>query len=379
MKSIIIFGAGKFGKMALHEYEDRVVYFADNNVNLIGEEIEGIKVISLEELVQIKEQYDIIIATKYSDSVIKQFQNVGIQEYKVYLPDSRMYYPTNELIYNPYVDNLGYIQYSDEVNEYKIKEINKLVDKLYSEQGIFDHVEIETVNRCNGNCNFCPVSVKHDSREFKIMDRQLFESIINQLAEMNYRGKLALFSNNEPFLDSDIIDKHKYARTKLPNTRMHLFTNGTLLTIEKFVEIMKYLDELIIDNYQQELKLIKPCLEIQEYCKEYPELKKRVTIVLRKPNEILSSRGGDAPNKKELKSYPKAKCVLPFRQLIIRPDGKVSLCCNDPLGKNTLGDVSKQSLQEIWYGDKFKMVRECLNKGRGHWKHCEFCDAFGIG
>lgn len=59
-------------------------------------------------------------------------------------------------------------------------------------------------------------------------------------------------------------------------------------------------------------------------------------------------------------------------------DGKVSLCCNDPLGKNTLGDLTQNSILEIWYNDRFKMVRKCLSKGRKNWKHCEFCDAFTI-
>ena len=93
----------------------------------------------------------------------------------------------------------------------------------------------------------------------------------------------------------------------------------------------------------------------------------------------MSTRGGDAPNRKKIVSYGKEKCVLPFKQLIIRPDGKVSLCCNDPYGKNTLGDLTKDSILDIWNGDKFKLVRSCLYKGREKWGQCEFCDAFNLG
>lgn len=77
-------------------------------------------------------------------------------------------------------------------------------------------------------------------------------------------------------------------------------------------------------------------------------------------------------------SYGKERCALPFKQLIIRPDGKVSLCCNDPLGKNTLGDLTKESVLDVWNNDKFKTVRKCLYEGRANWKHCEYCDAFYI-
>lgn len=260
-----------------------------------------------------------------------------------------------------------------------IAAVNDMVETMREKQVMFDHVEIETVNRCNGNCSFCPVNKNDDAREYKIMSEEVFKKIIQQLADINYSGKLALFSNNEPFLDSDILERHKYTRKKLPNARMHLFTNGTLLTVERFKELMLYLDELIIDNYQQDLKLIKPCQEIAEYCEWHPELKKKVTIVLRKPHEILSTRGGDAPNRKDMISYGKERCILPYKQLIIRPDGKVSLCCNDPLGKNTLGDLTKESILEVWNGQKFRIVREALYRGRENWKHCTYCDYFNLG
>jgi radical SAM protein with 4Fe4S-binding SPASM domain len=160
---------------------------------------------------------------------------------------------------------------------------------------------------------------------------------------------------------------------------MHLFTNGTLLTLDKFKALIEVLDELIIDNYQQELKLIKPCLEIQEYCKEHPELTSKVTIVLRKPQEILTSRGGTAPNRKDLIEYAKDRCVLPFKQMIIRPTGQVSLCCNDAIGKFTLGNLNKESLLDIWYGPRFQMVRKCLYEGRENWGNCKYCDTFNVG
>ena len=102
-------------------------------------------------------------------------------------------------------------------------------------------------------------------------------------------------------------------------------------------------------------------------------------IWLRKEDEILTTRGGDAPNRTEKIEMTTERCTLPFRQLIIRPDGKISLCCNDPLGKMTLGDLSKQSLEEVWYGEAFRDVREKLRKGRGSLEHCRFCDTYYTG
>lgn len=383
-KDMIIFGAGQIGRMALLKYKDRVDYFIDNNEERWGHTIEGFTIKSVEDGARDIAGHSIVIASRYQEGMAKQLRDMGVNQYTFYLGNSLAYYETEELVLNPYFDNGNRDVSEEKWNElnqknYAIDVVNRMVEELRDKEEPFNHVEIETINRCNGNCSFCPVSRQKDTREYQIMEEGLFQSIIDQLAELQYHGRLALFSNNEPFLDPDILPRHQYARKKLPNARMHLFTNGTLLTIEKFKELMLYLDELIIDNYQQDLELIKPCREIVSYCEEHPDFKKRVTIVLRKPQEILSSRGGDAPNRKELVSYGKDRCVLPFKQLIIRPDGKVSLCCNDPLGKNTLGDLKKDPILDVWNNDRFKMVRKCLYEGRANWKHCEYCDFFSLG
>ncbi len=382
-KNIVIFGAGQIGRMALAKWKKHVLFIVDNNKNLHGTWIDGIQVKSVESLSP-QGQYTVLIASKNQELMEQQLQRLGIIRYRFYLEEAKAYYETDSIIFNPYEDqfqrNLTEEKWNEKNRNHYAKEtINFRVEQMQGKEVLFDHVEIETVNRCNGSCEFCPVNKNNDRREYKEMPDDLFEHIIDQLADLNYSGKLALFSNNEPFLDQDIIRKHRYAREKLPHARMHLFTNGTLLTIEKFAQIVEYLDELVIDNYQQELKLIRPCQEIAKYCEMHTELKKKVTIVLRKPKEILTSRGGDAPNRKKLVSYENLRCILPYKQLIIRPDGKVSLCCNDPYGKNTLGDLRKDTIINVWFNDRFKMVRKCLYEGRQNWEHCRFCDVLALG
>ncbi len=256
--------------------------------------------------------------------------------------------------------------------------INAYVEEAIKKVPLFEHIEIETINRCNGICEFCPVNAYDDSRTKKEMEEGLFHKIIHELQEMDYHGRLALFSNNEPFLDKRIIEWNKYARVHLPNARMHLFTNGTLLSLEKFIEIIPLLDELIIDNYTKDLHLLKNCEDIVDYCEKHAELKSKVTIVPRSPEEIRTTRGGDAPNRKDKKSFADIGCIYPFQQLIIRPDGKVSLCCNDALGRSTMGDVNEETLKDIWFGDRFQKIREQLLKGRGTVDHCVYCDTFNL-
>lgn len=50
--------------------------------------------------------------------------------------------------------------------------------------------------------------------------------------------------------------------------------------------------------------------------------------------------------------------------MVIRPDGKTSLCCNDSYGKYTMADLNKVTLQEAWYTKQYEQVRKEFRKGR---------------
>lgn len=384
MKKNVIFGAGNYGLQALEKLgAGNVAFFLDNDKTKQGMRIRGIPVISVAEFAPLREEYHVCIASLYARSMAKQLAEAGVTDYSFFLEELRRFYETDELVYNPYAaaeEAHSEAEWNESSRlKFAREAVNEETERLYRQDGLFNHVEVETVNRCNGVCSFCPVNKNADPREEKRMDQALFEDIVGQLAEMDYAGRFTTFSNNEPLLDERIIEFNRYARKRLPKAKIHLFTNGTLLTLEKFVALTELLDELVIDNYQQELQLIKPCREIREYCASHPELTKKVTIVLRKPREILTSRGGTAPNREQTAEYGKDRCVLPFKQLIIRPDGKISLCCNDALGKYTLGDLTKERILDVWHGPRFQMVRRSLYEGRENWGNCRHCDAFSMG
>jgi len=255
------------------------------------------------------------------------------------------------------------------------KETNEWLKKNYDGQKcpLFSSIEIEVINRCNGECPFCPVNRHTDPRKLLKMDEKLFRKIIDELGEMNYSGRLALHSNNEPFLDSRIIEFAKYARKKVPKAFLYMYTNGTLLTIDKFNAIIPYLDRIVIDNYNDELKLHENAKKINALCKNDRKLDQKVEIHVRKIHEVLDTRGGQSPNNDKRKTYHMS-CILPYKQMVVRPDGKTSLCCNDPYGKYTLADVNKMSLKEAWHSRRAEKIRRSLRKSRTGISLCRFCD-----
>ncbi|MCH5342442.1 MAG: SPASM domain-containing protein [Acetatifactor sp.] len=240
-------------------------------------------------------------------------------------------------------------------------------------------ISIETINRCNSTCDFCPANKNAEKRPFKKMSDELFQKIIAELADMDYSGYLNLYVNNEPFIDVRIEDLYKYAKDNLPNAKMLLYTNGTLITQDRFHKIIPYVDKMIINNYSETLELHSNLKELIECVKSSPELlSKDIIIQIRYIHEILTNRAGFAPNKKTGRINHKI-CIMPYTDIIIYPDGVIGLCCSDAIEKTNLGNVNYSSLQEIWSGNVFKSIRKSLGKDRNLYGFCQGCDFVDAG
>jgi hypothetical protein len=241
-------------------------------------------------------------------------------------------------------------------------------------------VNIETINRCNSTCAFCTANVHAERRPLAKIDDDLYRSIIDQLADWGYKGHLTLYGNNEPWLDTKIVERHKYAREKLPDSFIFMSTNGLILTIDKVKEIKPYINQLIINNYSLEMKLHKNIQELYDYVKAHPDEFKDldIQIQMRYLQEVLTNRAGSAPNKQETQKVIRETCLLPFTDMWIMPNGKMGLCCCDNFEVTDFGDLNKMTLKEAWGSEQFQNVRRKIAEGRQNYpfcKHCDFIDA----
>lgn len=238
---------------------------------------------------------------------------------------------------------------------------------------LFNKIEIETINQCNNTCSFCPVNKIYDKRSHTTMPMELFKKIIIQLEKMKYANAINLFSNNEPLLDPFLQERLKFTREHLPYAYIFIFTNGLMLTPEKLLQLLPYLDFIHINNYNTVPQLLPGHQKLQDTLINNHISPDKAEIHLRNISECLSTRSGQSQNRKDT-AVLYSPCILPFSQMVIRPSGKVSFCCNDAYGLYTMGDISSESLTDIWYGKAFEKSRANILKSRSCQAPCKDCD-----
>lgn len=246
-------------------------------------------------------------------------------------------------------------------------------------------VNIETINRCNSTCSFCPANKNDDKRPFAKMSEETFYKIIGDLREWNYQGIVSLYVNNEPFIDNRIISFYKYAREQLPDCKLKLFTNGLLMDKEKFKEIIPYVDYVTINNYGETMKLHHSVEEIVTYVRtcENDYQDKSIKVNIRYIKDILTNRAGEAPNKKANSKVISEPCLFPYTDLTIFSNGNVGLCCNDATEKTNLGNVMAEGVQQLWelegQGTRYATIRNQIAGGRNTLEFCKYCDTLDSG
>lgn len=151
MQKIILFGCGTIGIDALGFFgKERVYAFCDNNKKLSGTKKNGIKIISFDELVDIYNDFIIIICANFekSYSIAKQLHANGINEYLIYemIRGNKLYadiYDSSELL-ELYINDKTYIY--DMVNLFKDS-----ADNIeYKLDYLIEHTDVKTLLPAKG-------------------------------------------------------------------------------------------------------------------------------------------------------------------------------------------------------------------------------------
>ncbi|MBN2493609.1 MAG: radical SAM protein [Deltaproteobacteria bacterium] len=266
-------------------------------------------------------------------------------------------------------------------------------------------VAIETTNRCNAKCEFCPNN--RMSRDRLVMDDELFEKIIDDCRSFPL-GAIEPFLNGEPFVDPRIMDRLLLIRQRLPKTRLRLYTNGYGLTPKRIDGLLGLgVDHLYVslntldpEAYRRIMGLdLERTLSNLAYLTEpqrKPRVARKVTFRMTRTDETtlkeqedfieycrrlgvrsfivgLFNYKGAIPSHLPVPPYP---CEH-ITRIDVLSSGIVTLCCMDHEGEYAWGDARKDSILDIYNGPVALRYRTLHRQGRRHEADpCGHCNVF---
>lgn len=280
-------------------------------------------------------------------------------------------------------------------------------------------VQVQTIDRCNASCLMCPYSDSEKTGPPNYMDEALYKRILKELKLAGRVHSFLPMLQNEPLLDPAIARRIQEAKDTLgTRASIHLVTNGSLLSsgmAEKLVtagldslsvSIGAFREETyriihkglsfkkVVGNLQALLQKDPPILVIARFLKQQANEGEEKMFVrfwkdqgakillhsmVNRAGTLQSFEQIEQKNTKPIKRrfhlimnriFP--FCLLPFFTLTVLWDGRVILCCHDWGPGVVLGDLSKQSLTEVWNGEAMNYHRHLLYSG--HSKKSPSCE-----
>jgi len=234
-------------------------------------------------------------------------------------------------------------------------------------------VEIEINHQCNRSCSYCPNSVA-SRKEQGEMSPELFEKLMQDLKDMNYQGSISYEFYNEPMLAKNLHWFVQTTRAFLPKSRIDFYTNGTLLSLEKFQQLRKEgVTRFIVTKHQGEKKYL-----FDQTYMNLSEEEKSIVIFQSYKDLKLTNRGGLVNAGPASPAYL-TPCFIPSFLLVVTVLGNVLPCFEDFPAEKILGNINEKHLKDIWGSEEFAAFRKKLSKALRHdEKPCDKCNRIQV-
>ena len=279
-----------------------------------------------------------------------------------------------------------------------IKRTNEHIDnflkqnkKLESGQPLFFHIEFSINGTCNRRCFFCPrVDPKKYPNISKSLDIEVFKKLLNDLVKVEFNGRLSFSGFGEPLLTKNLVEYVSLIKEKFNNVYIEITTNGDVLLSKNGTKRLKELFDKGLTNVKVSLYDGPEQIEPMEKIKKDLKLSDEQFIIRKRylgPDEsfglTISNRAGSVELKNEvfevaaLKEPLKQPCYFPFYKMMIDYNGDVLICSNDWKKEAPVGNISNESILDIWVSEEFMNIRKKLSKSDRNYKPCMTCDVNG--
>lgn len=254
-------------------------------------------------------------------------------------------------------------------------------------------VNIETVQGCNRRCTFC--GTMGMEKKIHRVDLQTIIHTMELIKAAQLNCSIRLAGHGEPTLHPQLPKIIHIIRSYLKKTTIHLFTNGTV--IEKKPELVDSLfraglNNLIVDEYTDHP--VGVFIRSNSICQKYDIVDQKAGVPLfadKNPNKrricIVPPIDGDknTVNRKlcnqcgaalpPLKEQNHKKCTVVFREMTVRWNGDIAICCNDFRGYYKVTNIMQcTSFEQAWFHKRFESARKFLYLGDRSFFPCDVCD-----
>lgn len=272
-------------------------------------------------------------------------------------------------------------------------------------------IQVELVEGCNLACSFCGMQGIRDngangpdfihgfnSKPYKFMTTITARDIANQIRENEWNPRIEFAMHGEPTLNPKRVRIVEIFRETCPWLSLMMTSNGGGLLLspgptENIDALMNAgLNTLLLDHYNH-VKIVDKILN--KYSGKYsisyyPQDKKANPHQRRKPkdhNIVICQDISDKPGGTHSTlsnhtgcAFPRndaqagKRCAKPFREMAIRWDGSVAICCVDFRGVYKCGNVNRIGIQKIWYSKQFESARKAMYHGMRVFAPCIGCN-----
>jgi radical SAM protein with 4Fe4S-binding SPASM domain len=292
---------------------------------------------------------------------------------------------------------------------------------------------IEPTNICNFKCTQCPVSLPEFSTTVGFrgnMEMQLFNKIIQDIKKMGKIKNINLYGDGEPLINPNIAKMVEIINDNNISDYVTITTNASLLTEKIARELilsgLTYLRVSIYSIYDDRLKsMTKSNIKADDIFQNVSLLKKiRDSLNKTKPHIYVKMIDTYGPENNDfIKLYSKIAdevnietpmnwngfrninlisnidpmhktdqtlvqgfydqkgssgikkiCTTSFHSLNVKCNGDVTICIVDWNKGTKVGNICKESLNEIWYGKKLREFRRMHIEGeRNKIPSCSNC------
>jgi molybdenum cofactor biosynthesis enzyme MoaA len=276
-----------------------------------------------------------------------------------------------------------------------------------------DHVQIQTITGCNAKCIFCPNGkTRRKIPGGRRMGWDLYRSTVDQCLELGIR-RYSVYLMNEPMLDRELAERVAYVSARIKNPQyVKVTSHGGLLTehmakglLDSGLNKLKIsVQSLDPDTYRNimGLPLTKTLKNIDRFLElkvrggyKLPRLEIVMVDSIQTHDEIPSIRRywqdrniklyiepvenrADQDNIREtavgrhrLTSF--SWCRRLMEQIYILYDGRMVQCCADWEQRSLMGDLTADSLADIWYGQRYNDRRRRFAEGDVRGMICACC------